>query len=76
MSLWGIFDCGYYYSHMIKPYIYTFFFFWFLRGRIKAKISTLYAIKCQACCIANTVTTLVEKYCIVILFIVCVNDPP
>ena len=31
---------------------------WFVRGRIKAKSSTLYAIKCQACCIANIVQLL------------------
>ena len=35
---------------------------WLVHGRIKAKISVLYAIKCQACCIANTVQWLTKQY--------------
>ena len=39
----------------IKMHSTTYDSCWFVCGRIKVKISTLYAIKCQACYIANTV---------------------
>ena len=50
--------CVYYYlilyHYTIKISIHDIICYCTLRGRIKDKNSTLYAIKCQVCCIENT----------------------